>query len=111
MIEITVLKYLDSVLPVDVYMERPEDAPESYVLVEKTGSQRTDYVYTTTFAFQSYAPTLLEAAQLNEKVKAAIFDITVTDSISAAKIQSDYNFTNPATKQPRYQAVFELTHF
>lgn len=111
MIEITVLKYLDSVLPVDVYMERPEDAPESYVLVEKTGSQRTDYIYTTTFAFQSYAPTLLEAAQLNEKVKAAIFDITVTDSISAATIQSDYNFTNPATKQPRYQAVFDLTHF
>ena len=111
MIETTVLNYLDSVLPVDVYMERPEDAPESYVLVEKAGSQLTDYIYKTTFVFQSYAPTLLEAAQLNEKVKAAIFDITVPDSISAAKIQSDYNFTNPATKQPRYQAVFELTHF
>ena len=42
MIEITIKTHFDSALDVDVYFEQPETAPESFVLIEKTGSGRTN---------------------------------------------------------------------
>lgn len=112
MIEKTIIDYFNaqSGLP-KAYMMRPEKAPKRYVLIEKTGSRKRNHVTTSTFAFQSYGPTLLEAATLNEQVKEAVEAMIELDDIASIRLNSDYNFTNTADKQPRYQAVFNITHY
>lgn len=111
MIEKTVLDYMSGQLEVPCYMMRPEKVPKKYVLIEKTGSSEDDHITTSTFAFQSYAPTLLEAAELNEEVKAAAESLVSLYSVTKSALESDCNFTNIANKQPRYQAVYDITHY
>ena len=109
MIEKTILDYLKD-KKFEVFMERPPVPPEEYVLLEKTGSRRSDMITTTTFAIQSYAPTLFKASELNEEVKDAMDEADSLTSVSASELVSDYNYTNTASKQYRYQAVYEVTH-
>ena len=111
MIEITIRKYLADTLNIPVYMERPSDAPSTYCLLEKTGSSEHNRILSSTFAVQSYAPSLLGAAQLNESVKVAMDSIDTLDEIGSCTLNSDYNYTNASTKEYRYQAVFDLTHY
>ena len=113
MIEQIILDYFESIqdFPVTPYVMRPENAPTSYIIIERTGGSSTNKIKSATIAIQSYAPTLLDAATLNEAVKEAMEDIITLDSISSCRLQNDYNFTNTATKQPRYQAVFNLTYY
>ena len=111
MIEVVLKNYLDSVLAVPVYLEKPVTAPAKYVLMEKTSSSRNNRLDSSTFAFQSYAGTLYEAALLNEQVKAAADSLVALDEIASVSLNSDYNFTDTATKQYRYQAVFDIKHY
>lgn len=108
MIELVVLNYLKSVLDVPVYMEIPSDAPGKFVLIEKTGSSEENYIMGATFAIQSYAESLYEAAALNEIVKEKMRGIIADNDISKSQLNSDYNFTDTTTKHYRYQAVFNL---
>lgn len=110
MIEKMIKDYLDGHLNVPSFLERPEKPPKEYVLFEKTGGSETNYINSATFAFQSYAPSLFEAATLNEKVKVSIKKIIESTDISRAKLNSDYNFTDSETKEYRYQAVFDITY-
>lgn len=111
MIEVTVKDYLEEKLTVPCYMEVPEDPDESYVVIEKTGSSKHNRILKATFAIQSYARTLYEAALLNEEVKEAMDRIIDLDEISKVELNSDYNYTNTAMKANRYQAVFVVTHY
>ena len=110
MIETTVLNYLKEALTVPVRMEMPENPPRRYVVLEKTGSSRTNRLNTATIAAQSYAESLVEAAKLNEEVKAAIDNMIELDAISACRLNSDYNFTDTQTKNYRYQCVYVITY-
>lgn len=115
MIEITVLDYLNSVLDVPVSMEKPTNNPKEYVVIEKTGTDNENHIYSAMFAVQSYAKSMYEASSLNEKVKEAMigngfssYGITAHTDISKCRLNSDYNFTDTTTKEYRYQAVFEV---
>lgn len=111
MIEKTVLDYLNRVLDVPVCMETPEELPDSYVLIEKTGSGRQNRIYSATLAIQSIAASLYEAAKLNEAVKDAMERIVILAEVCRAELNSDYNYTDTAAKQYRYQAVYDLIHY
>lgn len=111
MIEITILNYLNGCLSVPVYMEVPERPPARYVVLEKTGSSKRNFIYEATFAIQSIADSLYEAAELNEEVKVVMEDLPELDQVSRSTLNSDYNFTDTTTKKYRYQAVFDLVHF
>lgn len=111
MIEQTVKYYLDDRLVVPVYMDKPADPGESYVVLTKTGSRVKNKIYSSTFSLQSVAPTLYQAAQLNELVKMYMDNIIVLDSIISSTMVSDYEFTNTATKERRYQAVYDIKHY
>lgn len=111
MIETIVLTALSSQLTVPVYMEVPEDKPASYVILDKTGSNRVNRLDSATFAVQSIAGSLYEAASLNETVKAVMDQLPqLTEEIFSAALESDYNFTDIATKERRYQAVYIITY-
>ena len=111
MIEKIILDYLSENASVPVSMMRAEKPPKKYIILEKTGSRKMNKVVTSTFAIQSYAPTLYEAALLNEEVKSLMDEADTLTDVMAVKLSTDYNFTNTATKQPRYQAVFNITHY
>lgn len=111
MIEKIILDYLHTALSVPVYMEIPENPPGEFVLVEKTGSSRANRVDRATLAVQSWAKTMMEAAELNEQVKATMDELDALDGISACRLNSDYNFTDTTTKHYRYQAVFDLVFY
>ena len=110
MITKDLLDFLDSKLAVGVYMEAPEELT-NYVLLDQTGSSRTNHIVITTIAIQSYAPSLYEAMLLNEDVKVAMDEFLGEEQVTRVELETDYNFTNTATKQYRWQAVYLITHY
>lgn len=111
MIESTVIAYLANELEVPVSGAVPADPPGTFVTVEKTGGRRINRISASTLAIQSWAPSVAEAAALNELVKAAMEAIVQLDSVSSCDLNTDYNFTDSTRKRCRYQAVFELVHY
>ena len=108
MIEKTILDYLSSEMnPIPVYMERPLNPPEKYILIEKTGSGLLNTLFSATVAIQSHARTLYETATINDEVIEAMIGMNVK-GVTSIKLNSDYNFTDTSTKTYRYQAVFDL---
>lgn len=110
MIEKIVLDFLEQKLTVPVSMEVP-DKGKSYVVIEKTGGYKSNHVFSATMAVQSVAPSLIEAAELNEEVKLAMEQIEELEEVSSCSLNADYNFTDTTTKRYRYQAVFDLVHY
>lgn len=111
MIEVTVYNYLNDALSVPVYTELPKEKPQRFVVLDKIGSSKENYLSSSTVAFQSYAESKFQAALLNEQVKEAIENMIVLDEISKVELNSDYNFTDTTTKEYRYQAVYEIYHY
>lgn len=111
MIEVTILNYLKNALSTPVSMEIPKQQPQSFVVLEKTGSGKRNRLCSATFAVQSYAPSMYEAAELNEAVKAAMESAVALDEVTSVELNSDYNYTDTASKKYRYQAVFEIYHY
>ena len=97
-------------MSVDVFMEIPPNPPKTYVRIEKTGSSEEEYIETATFALQSYADSMYEAALLNREVINKMKKMITLDEIFKVKLNSDYNFTDPSTKKYRYQCIFDITY-
>lgn len=111
MIETTVIEFLRGRLGVPVTLEVPEGASGTFVVLERTGSSRQNLIRQVTLTAQSYAPTLLQAAQLDDRVIEAMLQITELDAVAACRLERDYNFTDTETKKYRYQAVFSVTYY
>jgi hypothetical protein len=111
MIEAIIYDYLKNDAELNIYTEQPKQKPQYFYVMEKTAGGRTDHVNQSTLAIQSYAPTLYEAASMNETLKGIMLDAIKLDEVSDVQINSDYNYTDPTTKQYRYQAVFVISHY
>ncbi len=111
MIEKIVRDFLKCRLDEKVYMEEQERMPKEYVLIEKTGSSRENYIEKAVLAIQSYAESLQGAAELNERVKAAMERIIELPDISRCELNTDYNYTDTKRKKHRYQAVFDIVYY
>ena len=112
MIETVLLNYLNSAnLSCEVYMEQPEEKPSAFYVLEKTGGDRTNHINESNFIVQSNASSLALAAAMNDEIKEAMFNAITLDDISRVELNGDYNYTDSATKQYRYQAVFVITHY
>lgn len=110
MIETLLIDYLSEHLEVFVGMEAPEQTTD-YVLIDKTGSSRNNHIITSSFAIQSYGATLYDAMLLNQEVTEAMSGLLELNQITRVELETDYNFTNTATKQYRWQAVYDITHY
>ena len=110
MIETLLIDYLKEHLEVYVGMEAPEQTTD-YVLIDKTGSSRTNHIITSTFAVQSYGASLYDALVLHRRVEAVMEGLIELNQITRVELETDYNFTNTATKQYRWQAVYDITHY
>lgn len=110
MIETIVRGHLLGALDVPVVFEVPEKKPAAFVLLEKVGSGRRDHVDAARIAVQSWAGSLAEAAALNERAKAAMDELWLKPEIYASRLDTDYNWTEPQTKDYRYQAIYNITY-
>lgn len=112
MIEQIVLEWLEAnMTDIPVYMEKPIDPPDTYLVVTKTGSGMSNRIYSAMIVVQSYAPSKYEAAELNELVKTAMDSIVSLTSVSRCALNSDYDYTDTDTHEYRYQAVFDIVHY
>ena len=114
MIEKTVYDWLTGLKFCAVYMELPgslSSAPDRFIVVEKTGGGEREHIKSAMITVQSYAKSLLGAAQLNEEVKAAMDGIIALDEVCSCDLNSDHNFTDERLKRYRYQAVFDVVHY
>lgn len=111
MIEIVVKDFLEKKLDVSVFMEEPEEIPERYIILAKTGSGKSNGLKSATLVIQSYGTSLEDAAMLNEEVIEALEDIDNQDPVSSAELNSDYNFTDTETHRYRYQAVYDFIYY
>lgn len=114
MIETVVFNYLIDQdierIGTNVFMEVPEKPPKAYIVVDKTGSGRENRINRATFAIQSISKTSkLEAAEINEAVKEVMDRFAEESSrIYSCRLDTDYHFSNPQTKEYRYQAVYNI---
>lgn len=114
-IEYTVLNYLNDALKthkISAYLEEPMHPEDSYVLLEKTGSNEENHINSATFAVQSYGKTMQDAIDLNDLIKELMdaFPASTRYFVYSCRLNSDYNFTDTETQRYRYQAVFEITY-
>jgi len=112
MIEKTLYQYLKNAgLSANVYMEQPKVKPSYFYLMEKTGASIDNQITTSTVIIQSYAKTLAEAAAMSEEIVSVMLQAITIEEITNVSLNNDYNFTDSATKQYRYQALFTVTHY
>lgn len=110
-IEKIIREYLKLKLKMPVYLEEPIDKPAEYLLIMKTGSSRRNLIPSAMITVRSYSTSLSKAIDLNELVKATMFEAIEVSDITKVELNSDYNFTDTETKRYRYQAVFDVTHY
>jgi len=111
LIEIAVKNHVAGRLDCPVYMEYPEDAPDYFVILDRTDSSRENRIDSAVFLVQSYAPSKLAAAMLNSKAKAAMDSLIELGRISACNLSGDYPFPDSKHKRHRYQAVYNITYY
>lgn len=118
MIEVTLIQYLIGKTRAgsNVFAERPNEIPSEYILIDKTGSSVENMIPTSTIAIQSVSDSMqggsmFGAMSLNDEVKDAMENIIALDDIVSVRLISDYNYTDDSTKEYRYQAVYEITHY
>lgn len=112
LIEAVIISHLASKLnSSDVYAERPKTPPEKYWLIEKTGADEENHIVKATIAVQSISSSsLLEAAQMSKLAEDAMRSLIEVDNVGRSKLNTAYNYTDPETKEYRYQAVFDINY-
>lgn len=109
-IEKKIIEYLNPLLSVEVVAETPENAPDSYVRIERIGRVVRNHVTTDSIAFQSYGTTMLEAAELDEAVQRHIEGMISLDEISNVSLQSNYNASDTSNLKYRYQCIYDIVY-
>ncbi len=113
-IEKEVLNYLTNKIDgigENVFVTVPVDALDEYIVIERTGGDKTNYVCTATIAVQSYSKkSMLRAIEINEAVKSAMDLMPYYADVFSCRLNSDYNYTDTDTKYYRYQAVFNIAY-
>ena len=138
MIETVVLRHLEEKTKLPCYPEVPERPENEYIIIEKTGSGRTDHIERATIAvkscsrisllraaekgrvvifgcgvgspfFSTDTASSLRAAEINEAAKAAMDTLPERSEVFRSALNSDYNYTDTETKTYRYQAVYDIT--
>lgn len=112
LIEIAVKSHVESRLECPVHMEYPKgDAPEYFVILDRTDGSRENHITSGTFLAQSYGPSKRGAALLHEKVKCAMDSLYQLPRVAALELIGDYPFPDTKHNRYRYQAVYEITYY
>lgn len=113
MIELTLLDYIKSLnlVGTNVFMEVPEDKPEEYIIIQRTGGTVTDVLLKSTVAIQCYSKkSKYRACVMSNALCSALIRMQES-GVSGCVLNSTYEYPSTNTKEYRYQSVFEITHY
>ena len=110
MIEADVRDYLLTKVNVPVYLDAPKVTPNAYIKVFRNGTSGTRFLESALFTFHCIASTLLESAALSEQLKEAMYDMPSVPKISKVELNAETDWTDTATREYRYQSVYEITY-
>lgn len=110
MIESILLNLLTAALGVPVYVMRPEDLPSGrFIVLDRIGTTKENYVTSYTVAVQSYGTSALDAAELNESVIATMEDEVLADPrFARVHLSNSQMQTDTVRKRARYQSTFDI---
>ena len=112
MIELDVKNFIDENLDYKAYMERPTKYTDAFFVIEKISGGRTEHLDTARVTIQTYAPSMYLAASICEKLNDAMLnDFIVLPNITSVELISTYNYPDTATKNYRYQSLFEIYYY
>lgn len=111
MIEITIKNHMAERLGVPIFFELPSRPPGTFVVLKVSGNGRENLLDAATLVADSYGPSLLAAAELNDRVKTALDELADLPQISSSRRAGDYPAFDTQNKKYRYQAVQNITHY
>jgi len=111
MIETTVLDHLQPALSVPVYMEYPDRAPESFVVVRKVDDSPDEHINYAAFVLWCYGGSELGCAQLCQQAIDAVDSLNALPQIVRCEHDSDYTDPDERHKRNRYKAEFDITYY
>jgi hypothetical protein len=112
-IEATIIAYLNTAMEYPAYGDTPaKNVPPHRYLVRKTGSICRDHIHTALVAIQSTTVQSMEMASgMNEALIEAMRNLPAAEvSVSACRLNSDYESSAINKKEYRYTAVFDVTY-
>ncbi len=111
MIEYIISNYLREALHMDaVYLETPKTMPDECVVFHIVDRSRERMIDAVTVELYSYGKTHEKAAELDERVRGAMYDITGLDEVSASRLGGGNDAPDTTLKRYRYRSYFNLTY-
>lgn len=113
LIEEIIRNYLltQTAITAPVYIDVPSNPPAARIVIERTGGGIEEHIRNNQIAIQSYGASRYKAAFIHEAVLTVMQHIIALPVISACELNAEYDFTDTETKEFRYQAVFDITHY
>ena len=108
LIEKVIRDYLLTKLDVPILTEQPTGRVSEYVVLQVTDRGWENHIESATVEFGCYAETKMEAAELDEALRTAMFDIIELSEISASKFGGGRDDKDDTLKRYRYRSFFNL---
>ena len=86
----------------------PEDRPERFITIERTGGDSNRFIDNATYAVQVWASSILEADQLATQLRDACWLLLEQPWVAAVSPGNLYDFTDPQSGHYRYQFTLEI---
>lgn len=91
------------------YVRVPENRPQRFVTVERTGGNVADMVDYPTIAIQTWAQTQAEAEEDASAIRMVALVGNLPQGVHSMRVNSGpYKFYDEDSMQPRYQVVFDV---
>ena len=108
MIEAILIEILGA-LDVPVFVMFPDEMPKGrFIVLDRIGTGKTNYVTSYEMAIQSYGSTALDAATLNELVIETMENAISDDRFARIRLNTSQMQTDTTRKLNRYQSTFEI---
>jgi len=111
MIETTIRDYLIRELNTEnVYLEIPKPMPDECVVFTIVDRSRDNHIDAVTAECMSYAESKVKAAELDEKVRRAMYEFINEQNISSVKLGGGNDAQDTTLKRYRYRSYFNIVY-
>lgn len=111
MIETTIREYLVRELNTDnVYLETPKPMPGECIVFTIVDRSRENLVDAVTVEIMSYAESKFKAAELDDKVRKAMYEFMNEYNISSSKLGGGNDAQDTSLKRYRYRSYFNVVY-
>lgn len=112
MIEVTLKEYIEPLIGVPVYMEKPVKAPAEYILISRgSHSIRNVVKEESDVTVRSYSTSKYGASAMNDRTRDLIMHApNYCLNVFKVRLQTDYDYTDPDKKEYIWASVYDITY-